>query len=156
MPYSVEQTLRRTDSEPILTLKNFKVTALKNISGRNRIHDSTWLTRHNATARKLNTWWSFLWFQPAVNPKHPAARARKIPLVPRLPVYRSTCTRKRSKFCKPVLIDLSEYWSFRQRMKSIRQRRMSVRQRLYASYLFGSQRPKYFLVWLGSGWKNEE
>ena len=37
----------------------------------------------------------------------------------------------------------------RQRMKSIRQRRMSVRQRLYASY-FGSQRPKYFFIWLGS------
>ena len=43
----------------------------------------------------------------------------------------------------------------RQRVKSIRQRRMSVRQRLYASY-FGSQRPKYFFVCLGSGWKNEE
>ena len=37
----------------------------------------------------------------------------------------------------------------RQRMKSIRQRRMPVRQRLYTSY-FGSQRPKYFFVWLGS------
>ena len=38
----------------------------------------------------------------------------------------------------------------RQRMKSIRQRRMSVRQRLYASH-FGTQCPKYFFIWLGSG-----
>ena len=43
----------------------------------------------------------------------------------------------------------------RQHIKSIRQRRMSVRQRLCAIY-FGSQRPKYFFVCLGSGWKNEE
>ena len=38
----------------------------------------------------------------------------------------------------------------RHRMKSIRQRRMSVGQRLYASH-FGTQCPKDFFVWLGSG-----
>ena len=48
-----------------------------------------------------------------------------------------------------------EYLSFRQRpvrehVKSVRQRQMSVRQRLYASH-FGTQCPKYFFVWLGSG-----
>ena len=86
MPYSVEQTLRRTDSEAILTLKNFKVTALN-------------ITRRDMTRllRKPYTWGTFLWLQPSVSPKHPAAWARKIPLVPRLPVYRSARNRSESQ-----------------------------------------------------------